>query len=93
MPSDASFHALDRYTCRKVLDILRRGPLPVSEIHTRLKFGTRANVSQAIALLLKAEMVSLRRQGRNSIYQLRPAPFEDFTRYCMGLSRDARRNR
>jgi DNA-binding transcriptional ArsR family regulator len=93
MPLDASFHALNRYTCREVLDILRRGPQSVSEIHSQVKVGSRANVSQAIALLLKAEMVSMRRQGRNSIYRLRPAQFRELARYFKGLAHDARRSK
>jgi DNA-binding transcriptional ArsR family regulator len=93
MSLDASLHALKRYTCRQVLDILRRGPQSVSEIHSRMNFGSRAHVSQSIALLLKAEMVSMHRQGRNTIYQLCPAQFQEMARYFTGLVRDARKNR
>ncbi len=90
---DLTFPALSGSTCRKVLDALRRGPQSVAQIHASTRLGTRSNVSQALARLLKAELVSVRRLGRNSIYQIRPGPFEDLARYCMGLSRDARRNR
>jgi DNA-binding transcriptional ArsR family regulator len=87
MTLSASFSALNRYTCRKILDVLRRGPQSVAEIHAQIAIGTRANVSQALALLLKAEMVSSRRQGRNIIYQLRSAPFTDLIRYLETLKR------
>lgn len=90
---DASFHALNRYTCRKVLDILRHGPQSVSEIHSQADFSSRSNISQAIALLLKAEMVSIRRQGRNTIYQLRPAQFRELARYAAGLASNAKRSK
>ena len=85
-----TFAALSGSTCRKVLDVLCRGPQSVSEIHVRLKFSTRANVSQALARLLKADLVSLRSQGRNHIYQLRPGPLRELARYFTALARDAR---
>jgi DNA-binding transcriptional ArsR family regulator len=86
-----SFNALHRGTCREILDILRRsGPKSVAEIHSRVKVGTRANVSQGLALLLKAEMVSMQRQGRNNLYQIRPAPFRELLTYLSALHRDAR---
>src|SRR5512133_2648024 len=59
----ASFHALNRYTGREVLDVLRKGPQSVSDIHAQIKVGSRASISQALAVLLEADMVSMRRQG------------------------------
>jgi len=92
MSIDKSFRALNRYTCRKVLDILRRGPMSVGETHSRMNMGTRASVSQAFAVLLKAGMVSVQRQGRNNIYQLRSAPFQEVGKYCNALAQHARRS-
>jgi DNA-binding transcriptional ArsR family regulator len=89
MSLSASFRALNRYSCCETLDILRKGPQSVSDIHAQVKVGTRANVSQALALLLEAEMVSMRRQGRNTIYQLRSASFKELIQYVEGLKRDA----
>lgn len=94
MSLDASFRALNRYMCRKIIDILRRrGPQSVAEIHSRLKLTSRPNISQALALLLKADMVFIRRQGRNNIYLLRPAPFLELGRYCSRVVEDARGSR
>jgi DNA-binding transcriptional ArsR family regulator len=91
MSLDNSFRALNRYMCRKIIDILRRrGPLSVAEIHSRIKVGSRASVSQSLALLLNAGMVSVQRQGRNNIYQLRPAPFRELLSFFNGLHRNAR---
>jgi DNA-binding transcriptional ArsR family regulator len=82
MSLDASFRALNRYICRKIIDILRRrGPQSVAEIHSRIKVGSRASVSQSLALLLKAEMVSVERKGRNHLYQLRPRAFKEAITY------------
>jgi DNA-binding transcriptional ArsR family regulator len=91
MSLSASFRALNRYSCCEILDILRKGPQSVSDIHAQVRVGTRANVSQALALLLEAEMVSMRRQGRNTIYQLRSAPFKELIRYLEGFNKERSR--
>ena len=87
MSIDKSLRALNRYTCRKVLEQLRRGPLTVAEIHSRMNMGTRAGVSQALARLLDAGLVSRRRQGRNHFYQLRPSGFAELVTYLKALAR------
>jgi len=85
MSIDKSFRALNRYRCRKVLEQLRRGPMSVAEIHSRLNIGTRVSVSQALALLLEAGLVTRRRQGRNHFYQLRPPGFTELVSYIKGF--------
>jgi DNA-binding transcriptional ArsR family regulator len=85
MALNKSFRALNRYTCRKTLDCLRAGPQPVAEIAARLKLGTRANISQALALLLEAGLVVRRRQGRQHFYEIKPAAFEELTDYLRGF--------
>lgn len=90
MSIDHSFRALNRYTCREVVDILRRGgSQSVAQIHSQIKIGTRANVSQALALLLKAAMVSCHHRGRQNLYQLRPAPLRELITYLKGVLRHA----
>jgi len=81
MSIDKSLRALNRYTCRKVLEQLRRGPLTVAEIHSRMNLGTRASVSQALALLLDAGLVTRRRRGRNHFYEIRHAAFAQLVSY------------
>lgn len=87
-----SFSALKSYSCRQVLDLLRRGPQSVAELHARFRPGfSRASISQALALLLKAGMVSRERRGRQNFYRLRPGPFQELVEYARSLDRDARK--
>ncbi len=90
MSHTESFAALQGYTCRQVLDQLRRGPKSVGEIAARFDLS-RPNISQALARLLKAGLVSRRRQGRNHYYQLRPGAFTELARYLEKLAEDALR--
>ncbi len=90
MSHTESFAALQGYTCRQVLDQLRRGPKSVGEIAARFDLS-RPNISQALARLLKAGLVSRRRQGRNHYYQLRSAAFAELARYLEKLAEDGRR--
>ena len=86
MSLDDSFRALNRYMCRKIIDQMRRhGPMSVAEIHSRMKIGSRAAVSQSLALLLKAGLVSLQRQGRNHFYEIRNAGFKELVSYLGSL--------
>ncbi len=86
MPLDASFRALNRYMCRKIIDILRRrGPLSVAELAAHLKQVSRASVSQSLALLLEAGLVTRQRQGRNNFYQIRNAGFKELVSYLGSL--------
>ncbi len=95
MSSQARYRALYRETCRKVLEILRRGPLSVAEIHAQLPGyqTSRVSVSQALDLLVKAQFAGVRREGRNRIYRLRPDTLQELARYFTRLARDARQNR
>ena len=85
-----SFTALHRYSCRQVLEQLRRGPKSVADITAHINSTSRPNISQALSLLLKAGMVSRRRQGRLHYYQLRSAPFVELVSYLQKLANDAR---
>lgn len=89
MAIDKTIRALNRYACLQVLDRLRRGPKSVREIAASFKIGTRASVSQALALLLDAGLVSRRREGRLHYYQLRASGFKELARYLQRLARDA----
>lgn len=85
-----SLTALKRYTCRRVLEQLRGGPKTVAEIAAPFQYSSRPNVSQALALLLKAGLVSRHRQGRQHYYRLRPKAFEELVSYLQKLAEDAR---
>jgi DNA-binding transcriptional ArsR family regulator len=71
MPSPAALDALGDATRRSLLDLLRAGPRSVGELADRLPVSQPA-VSQHLAVLLQAGLVSVRKDGRRRIYALRP---------------------
>jgi DNA-binding transcriptional ArsR family regulator len=91
MAIDKTIRALNRYISLKVLDQLRRGPKSVNNIAADMKIGSRVGVSQALALLLDAELVTRRREGRLHYYQLRASGFKELAGYLRVLVRDAER--
>lgn len=88
MALDPIFHALNRYTCQEVVNILRNGSKSVAEIHAKLKLVhvTRPTVSQCLALLLEARLVSRRRVGRQNYYELRRAGWEELAKFVNRFS-------
>jgi DNA-binding transcriptional ArsR family regulator len=66
----------------QILELLRKGPLPVGEIATEVAVSQQA-VSQHLAVLDRAGLVEARKEGTRSLYALRPAgfaPVEEFVR-------------
>ena len=90
MSLDKSLRALNRYSCREILDQLRRWPMSVAEIAAPY-FSSRPNVSQALSLLLDAGLVSRHREGRQNFYRIRPLAFQELLTYIKGLHRDAKK--
>jgi len=72
---EAVFAALADSTRRAVLDLLRSGSLPAGRI-ARIFPVSRPAVSKHLRLLRRARLVDERRQGRNRIYRLNPAPLK-----------------
>lgn len=69
----ATFRALADPRRRAVLDLLRHGSLSAGEIAQSFPVS-RPAISKHLRLLRRANLVEERRQGRNRIYQLNPAP-------------------
>jgi DNA-binding transcriptional ArsR family regulator len=69
------YHAVADPTRRAILDRLRRGGSPVSELATGFRM-TRSAVSKHLGVLRRARLVRERRDGRQRIYQITPAPLE-----------------
>jgi len=69
------YHAMADPTRRAILDRLRRGGSPVSELAAGFRM-TRAAVSKHLGILRRARLVRERRDGRQRIYQITPAPLE-----------------
>jgi DNA-binding transcriptional ArsR family regulator len=69
------YHAMADPTRRAILDRLRRGGSPVSELAAGFRM-TRPAVSKHLGILRRARLVRERRDGRQRIYQITPAPLE-----------------
>lgn len=71
----ATFRALADPTRRALIDLLGEGERSVMELvgHFRV---TQPAVSQHLAVMREAGLVTERRSGRQRIYQLRPEPLE-----------------
>ncbi len=67
------FHAVADPTRRALLDRLRSGSAPVRELATGFRMS-RPAVSKHLRVLREARLVRERREGRQRIYQLDPAP-------------------
>jgi DNA-binding transcriptional ArsR family regulator len=67
------FHAVADPTRRALLDRLRAGNAPVRELATGFHMS-RPAVSKHLRVLRQARLVRERREGRQRIYQLDPAP-------------------
>lgn len=75
--SDSSvFTAIADPTRRAILDMLREGERPVSVIAEEMPLSASA-LSQHLAVLRRAGLVSQRRDGRHRHYAVRPAPLHE----------------
>lgn len=65
------FHAIAHPARRAILVTLRRGEHPASQLAQPFHM-TFAGVSQHLRVLEEAELVSVRRDGRQRLYRLKP---------------------
>jgi DNA-binding transcriptional ArsR family regulator len=74
------FHALGDPTRRHIIEVLRRGELPVNDIvgHAGIH---QSGVSRHLRILHDAGFVSMRPEGQRHVYALRREPFEDLDRW------------
>lgn len=61
-------------TRRRILDLLSRGELAAGELARHFPGISRPAVSQHVAVLREAGLVSERQEGRYRIYRLEPEP-------------------
>lgn len=71
---DKALQALADPTRRRILDLLSRGELPAGDLARHFPGISRPAVSQHLAVLREAGLVSERQQGRYRIYRLEPEP-------------------
>lgn len=70
------FKALSDPTRRRVLQLLREGPMSAGELSDHFPHA-RATMSAHFAVLREADLVTDEKQGKSVIYQLRLSVLED----------------
>jgi DNA-binding transcriptional ArsR family regulator len=71
LAEDRAWDALGDPTRRRVFELLREGPRPVVELAAKLPVS-RPAVSQHLAVLKQASLVTDRREGRRNVYRIDP---------------------
>lgn len=77
------FHAIADPTRRRILDRLKMGTAPVHELCVGLTIS-RPAVSKHLRVLREAHLVRERRDGRERVYELDPAPLRDLASWIEG---------
>ncbi|MFA5029768.1 MAG: autorepressor SdpR family transcription factor [Patescibacteria group bacterium] len=78
MPLSQTFAALADPNRQKILDLLKKQELAVSEIGEHLNI-TLATLSHHLDVLKRANLISGRREGQQIIYSLNLSVFEEVT--------------
>ena len=68
--------ALADPTRREILNILKKGPQPATEIGARFQFSPAA-ISKHLTILREAELVRSRREGKYIYYELSASVLEE----------------
>lgn len=68
--------ALADPTRRKILNILKKGPLPATEIGARFQISPAA-ISKHLTILREAELIRSRREGKYIYYELTASVLEE----------------
>lgn len=74
------FQILADPTRRRIVDVLRRGERSVGEIVDAVDIG-QPGVSRQLAILVDADFVVVRPDGRRRLYSLRPDPFRELSEF------------
>jgi DNA-binding transcriptional ArsR family regulator len=78
--NQAVFHAIAEPTRRRLLDELSRGRQSAGQLARRFP-ASRPAIAKHLRILREARLVRARREGRNQIYELTPAPLESAARW------------
>lgn len=89
-----AFQVLADPTRRRVLETLRHGEQPVSDIVRELDIR-QSGVSRHLRILLNSGFVTMRAEGQRHLYSLRPEPFRQVETWLSGYRQiwDARLER
>ena len=78
-----AFETLADDTRLQIVQLLRRGELPVNDIVGRLQIH-QSGVSRHLRILLEAGFVGVRPDGQRRLYSLRPEPFRELDLWLAG---------
>jgi len=82
---ERTIKALDDPSRRKILEILKKGPLSVGEILVQLDI-TGATLSHHLKILRDAELVSCKRDGNSMIYEINTSVVEGIIAWLIQFS-------
>ncbi|MCO4769052.1 MAG: winged helix-turn-helix transcriptional regulator [Deltaproteobacteria bacterium] len=75
---DASLQALADPRRRAIVELLRSGEQPVSDLVAKLPIA-QSGVSRHLRILRETGLVTVRAAGQKRFYSLRPEPFEELS--------------
>ena len=73
---DAVWRGLANPTRRRILDLLREGPLTTTDLSDAFADLSRFAVMQHLRVLVDADLVTIRRSGRRRYNHLNPVPIQ-----------------
>ncbi|GAB3598641.1 ArsR/SmtB family transcription factor [Microbacterium tumbae] len=82
--TDDVFDALGEPMRRRIVEVLREGPLPVGELADRLP-ARRPGVSKHLRVLSDAGLVEHRRSGTRNLYALAPPGLATAQQWLVGV--------
>lgn len=87
MGFESTFKALSDSTRRRILELLRPGPLSAGELAS--SFGTtNATISHHLSVLKEAGLVTDEKRGKYIYYELNTSVVEDILTWVTGLMRE-----
>lgn len=84
---DLIFKALSDPSRRKILDLLRKKDMSVTELQEHFNF-TQASLSHHLDILKRAQLLTVERQGQFMIYSLNLSVFESVVKFLFNFFKE-----
>jgi len=84
---DLIFKALSDPSRRKILDLLRKKDMSVTELQEHFNF-TQASLSHHLDILKRAQLLTVERQGQFMIYSLNLSVFEGVVKFLFNFFKE-----